>query len=71
MAWTECGGPRVELPKYRSFGTNMIEGVLASDLCGTATIDFEPGGVCCLIDAPLHEVAATADAIVLPPVGRS
>jgi hypothetical protein len=47
----------------------MVEGALAADLAGTVTIHFEPDGVRCVIEAPLEEVAARPDDMVLPRVG--
>lgn len=70
MTWAEHGGPPVAPPKRRSFGTNMVEGALAGDLGGQVTIYFDPGGVRCVIQAPLEEVAAPQDAPVLPRIGR-
>jgi PAS domain S-box-containing protein len=70
MIWEEHGGPEVIVPTARSFGTRMIEGALAWDLGGTATISFEPGSVRCAIDAPLVEVAARPEKVALPRVGR-
>jgi PAS domain S-box-containing protein len=70
MTWTELDGPPVELPKRRSFGSNMIEGALAGDLAGEVTINFDPDGVRCVIDAPLSEVVAAADDTVLPYVKK-
>jgi two-component sensor histidine kinase len=69
LTWTERGGPPVVLPGRRSFGSNMIEGALACDLGGTATIHFDPAGVRCVIDAPLDEVAAQSGDMALPLVG--
>jgi PAS domain S-box-containing protein len=70
LTWTEQGGPRVVVPSRRSFGSNMIEGALACDLAGTATIHFDPAGVRCVIEAPLDEIVATSSCMVLPPVGE-
>ena len=70
MRWTEQGGPCVTAPAHRSFGTNMIEGALAGDLCGDVVIHFDRDGVRCVIDAPLDEVAATDAALALPLVGQ-
>jgi two-component sensor histidine kinase len=57
MVWEESGGPIVEMPKRRGFGTRMIERGLAAELAGTVTIDFRPQGVICTVDAPLPESA--------------
>ncbi len=53
LVWEERGGPPVEAPKARGFGTRMIERGLAAELRGKVSIDFAPGGLVCTIDAPL------------------
>jgi len=57
LRWEESGGPAVEPPTRRGFGTRMIERGLAAELGGTVTIDFRPGGLVCTVDAPLPEGA--------------
>ena len=69
LAWTERGGPPVSPPARRGFGTRLVEGSLARDLDGTASLDFAPGGLACVIEAPLAGVAAPAEAPPLPRVG--
>ncbi len=49
LLWKERGGPRVEPPKRRGFGTELIEGSISYELGGTATTRFEPEGLCCEI----------------------
>ena len=56
LTWTERGGPPVVVPNKRGFGTRMIERGLAAELGGTVKIAFEPGGLVCVVDAPLPEV---------------
>jgi PAS domain S-box-containing protein len=53
MVWRESGGPPVEPPATRGFGTRMIERGLASELGGAVKIDFRPEGVVCTLDADL------------------
>jgi PAS domain S-box-containing protein len=53
LVWREQGGPPVEPPARRGFGTRMIERGLAAELGGQVTIDFRREGVVCTIDAPL------------------
>jgi PAS domain S-box-containing protein len=53
LVWRESGGPPVEPPETRGFGTRMIERGLASELGGSVRIDFRREGVVCTIDAPL------------------
>jgi PAS domain S-box-containing protein len=55
LVWQEQGGPRVEAPARRGFGTRMIERGLAAELGGTVKIDFRPDGLVCTVDAPLPE----------------
>jgi PAS domain S-box-containing protein len=53
LVWRESGGPPVEPPATRGFGTRMIERGLAADLGGSVKIDFRPEGVVCTVDADL------------------
>ena len=53
LVWSEAGGPPVTRPERRGFGTRLIERALATDLGGTATIEFRPEGIICTLDAPL------------------
>ena len=53
LRWKESGGPLVQAPKRRGFGTRLIERSLAMDLEGDVEIRFDPGGVVCTVDAPL------------------
>ncbi|MBX3565310.1 MAG: PAS domain S-box protein [Sphingomonas sp.] len=57
LVWEESGGPAVQPPERRGFGTRMIERGLAAELAGSVTIDFRPQGVVCTVDAPLPEGA--------------
>jgi len=53
LSWKESGGPPVEPPLRRGFGTRLIERGLASELAGDVRIDFAPDGVECVADVPL------------------
>jgi PAS domain S-box-containing protein len=53
LRWQESGGPPVQEPKRRGFGTRLIERSLALDLDGSVRIEFSPGGVVCTVEAPL------------------
>jgi two-component sensor histidine kinase len=53
MVWQETGGPLVEIPERRGFGTRLIERSLAQELNGEVEITFAPSGVVCSISAPL------------------
>jgi two-component sensor histidine kinase len=53
LCWEESGGPPVQAPKRRGFGTRLIERSLALELEGQVEIRFAPGGVVCTVDAAL------------------
>ncbi|QRM33639.1 sensor histidine kinase [Microvirga sp. VF16] len=53
LHWTEKGGPPVEPPRRRGFGTRLIERSLAQDFGGKAQIEFAATGIVCTIDAPV------------------
>jgi PAS domain S-box-containing protein len=57
LRWTETGGPPVEEPRRRGFGSRLVECGLAQDLGGDVRLHFERSGLICTIDAPLSEVA--------------
>jgi two-component sensor histidine kinase len=62
LVWTETGGPRVDPPSRRGFGTRMIERALASEVGGRASLDFAPSGVVCEIRFGLPAVETPQDA---------
>jgi two-component sensor histidine kinase len=51
LRWEEAGGPPVQPPQRRGFGSRLIERSLAQDLDGAASIEFAPGGVVCTLEA--------------------
>lgn len=53
LRWEETGGPEVEPPARRGFGSRLIERSLAQDLDGEVRIFFLPTGVICTVDAPI------------------
>jgi PAS domain S-box-containing protein len=53
FVWTESGGPTVEAPERRGFGTRLIERGLSAELRSKATMDFRPRGLQCTILAKL------------------
>jgi len=56
LEWCESGGPPVAKPKHTGFGSLLIEQAVPYELGGTATLEFEPGGVRCKITVPLAPV---------------
>jgi two-component sensor histidine kinase len=57
LTWTEKGGPLVEAPTRRSFGTRMI-GSLGQQLSGKVQLAYEPTGFVYTLDAPLSSLTA-------------
>ncbi len=55
LTWAEKGGPPVEAPTRRSFGTRMIE-TLGKQLDGKARLAYEPGGFVYALDVPLSSL---------------
>jgi two-component sensor histidine kinase len=60
----ERGGPAVEPPTRRSFGTRMMES-LGQQLTGRVQLAYEPGGFIYSLDVPLGSVAVPPEAILL------
>ena len=52
LTWTEIGGPAVQVPTRRSFGTRLINR-LANELHGDVRLAYEPTGVVYELDVPL------------------
>lgn len=52
LVWTETGGPLVEVPTRRSFGTRMM-GSLGQQLNGKVSLAYEPSGFVYTMDVPL------------------
>lgn len=52
--WRETGGPLVEAPARRGFGSRLIEQSLAAEFGGVVAVDYAPTGLVCTIDAPLQ-----------------
>ena len=55
MAWRENGGPPVQPPARRGFGSIMIERALMNAPGGgKVAIDWRPEGLACQIEVQLH-----------------
>ncbi len=49
MRWQEFGGPPVQTPERRGFGTQLIERIVPYELRGHAEFRFEPTGLACVV----------------------
>jgi light-regulated signal transduction histidine kinase (bacteriophytochrome)/CheY-like chemotaxis protein len=55
--WTESGGPPVQPPRRKGFGTTIIERSVPYDLGGTAQISYDPDGVKARFCIPARHVS--------------
>jgi two-component sensor histidine kinase len=53
LHWKEHGGPPVQEPARKSFGSRLIEQALPGQLQGEARLRFEPDGLSCEVNIPL------------------
>jgi two-component sensor histidine kinase/CheY-like chemotaxis protein len=59
LTWTEIGGPVVQAPTRRSFGTRMMES-LGQQLNGQVHLAYEPTGLVFTMDVPLVSLTVKA-----------
>ncbi len=52
LHWRERGGPPVNPPTRKGFGSRVIEQGLAHELDGKIKLDYPPQGIVCTIDIP-------------------
>jgi two-component sensor histidine kinase/CheY-like chemotaxis protein len=57
LTWTERGGPPVQRPTRRSFGTRMMES-LGQQLNGRVQLSYDPSGFVYFLDVPLKSIVA-------------
>ena len=57
LTWTERGGPLVQRPTRRSFGTRMMES-LGQQLNGQVQLTYDPSGFVYVLDVPLSSIIA-------------
>ena len=59
LTWTELGGPVVQAPSRRSFGTRMM-GALGQQLNGAVELEYLPTGFVYTLDVPLSALTVKA-----------
>jgi two-component sensor histidine kinase len=57
MVWMEMGGPLVQSPIRRGFGSTLIEQSITRDLGGALEKNFDPAGLICTMTLPLERLA--------------
>jgi two-component sensor histidine kinase len=55
IVWSESGGPEVEAPLHRGFGSTLIEQTLPYELAGEVALEFPRTGVRCEFILPVRE----------------
>jgi two-component sensor histidine kinase len=58
IMWIEIGGPRVEKPQRRGFGTDVIKRNLSRALDAEVDLSFPAAGVRCVILIPASHLTA-------------
>jgi two-component sensor histidine kinase len=56
--WQEAGGPAVQPPAHRGFGTRLLKRGIVQALKGSAELAFDPAGVRCSMEIPLAALGA-------------
>lgn len=60
LSWTERGGPAVENPTHRGFGTLLITRMLEGESQGTVRLDYAPTGLIFNLSAPVDALVPNA-----------
>ena len=55
LSWQERGGPVVEKPTTRGFGSRLIAQAINRELAGKVDLHFDPDGFRCRISIPLDD----------------
>jgi len=75
LAWEEIGGPLVQKPATRGFGTRSVIASVETQLGGSALFDWRPEGLFCRLLIPLPTQASASEAndrrAVPPPPGAT
>jgi two-component sensor histidine kinase len=58
--WRESGGPRVEEPRKRGFGRDLLEKIVAHELQSKVDLRFEASGVACTLQVPVRQLMSFA-----------
>jgi len=70
LSWSETGGPPVEPPTRRGFGSTLIERALAMETGGRANIHYLRTGVVCEIFLPFSSISHSDTLALAPPSGK-
>lgn len=54
LSWCETGGPPVDTPSEKGFGSKLITQILAAELSGDVQLAYERTGIRCTVTAPVE-----------------
>ncbi|MBU0554724.1 MAG: hypothetical protein KKD64_15775 [Alphaproteobacteria bacterium] len=57
LRWEEIGGPPVQEPARRGFGSRLIEHGFSTERASRVEIDFQPTGLICTVRAKLPKAS--------------
>jgi PAS domain S-box-containing protein len=60
--WSEMGGPPVQPPSKRGFGSRVVENIVSGEFQGRAKLNFHRDGVSYEIEAPIDRLTYNFDA---------
>ncbi len=60
--WSEMGGPLVQEPRKRGFGSRVVENIVSAEFQGKAKIEFRRDGIIYDIHAPIDRLTDNYDA---------
>jgi two-component sensor histidine kinase len=60
LEWREVGGPTVKVPERKGFGSRLIQQTVTRELSGHIRFEFEPSGLCCVLEIPVTESLTAA-----------
>ncbi len=70
LTWKETGGPRVEAPRRKGFGSRLLQQGIARELDGETHLDFAVDGLGCRMLVSLGEAEASMPDAEGPSAGR-
>ena len=56
IIWQETGGPQVQAPSHRGFGSKVINQIIERQLGATVTTDWNPAGIILSVRIPLSSI---------------
>ena len=68
LSWTETGGPTVEPPTRRGFGSVIVDQTIPFELQGESHVDYRPEGMCGTFRVPANHLVEVDPLDVVEPL---